>query len=137
VDPYISQYLRVTEPIELPVAADDQTRTFTPEDLTAGKKLFELNCLNCHVGGTTLPNPTVSLSLANLKRAQPPRDTITSLMAYQRDPRSADGNDNEVECRRISPAWMTDAELQNLAAFILKAAQSAPGWGRNILDSNS
>ena len=56
-DAYVARYLQVTEPIAL--AKDDRgnSQSFSLPDLTAGKKLFEQNCLSCHVGGATLPRP--------------------------------------------------------------------------------
>jgi len=129
VDQYVTQYLKATAPIELPLNDRGETRAFTPEDLTRGKRLFEENCKNCHVGGTTLPNPLVSLSLRDLKGAMPPRDTIASLVAFQRLPMSYDGSEESYWCRQVSEDWLTTDQLEDLAAFILRAAAVAPGWG--------
>lgn len=71
VDNYVIQYLKVTDTVELPLNDGGETKTFTAVDLTRGKRLFEENCKNCHVGGSTLPNPLVSLSLKDLKGATP------------------------------------------------------------------
>ncbi|MFS8859308.1 photosystem II cytochrome PsbV2 [Synechococcus sp. B60.1] len=133
VDPYVSQYLRTPEPIELPWDAEGHMLTFTPEQLTDGKNRFQAACLNCHVGGSTLPAPNISLSLKALRGATPPRDTIQALMEYQRDPRSYDGTEVSYGCRPVPPSWMDDEALRNLAAFILRAAQVAPGWGSNVI----
>ncbi len=130
VDPYINRYLRVTEPIALPLDTSGQTRLFTPEELSTGKQLFERNCLNCHVGGSTLPNPVVSLSLTALAGATPSRDTIAALVAYMRQPMSYDGNEDNVWCREVPPSWLNSQQVESLAGFILRAAQTAPGWGR-------
>ncbi|WP_448514990.1 photosystem II cytochrome PsbV2 [Parathermosynechococcus lividus] len=129
VDNYVIQYLKATEAIELPLNDRGDTRAFTPEDLTRGKRLFEENCKNCHVGGTTLPNPLVSLSLKDLKGAVPPRDTIASLVAFQRLPMAYDGSEESYWCRQVSEDWLTTNQLEDLAAFILRAAAVAPGWG--------
>ena len=66
---YVTRYLQVTEPVPMELDAEGHTRLFSAQDLTAGKRLFEQNCLNCHVGGATLPDPTISLSLATLQGA--------------------------------------------------------------------
>ncbi len=87
------RYLRVTEPIPLTLDEQGNTRLFAAAELSAGKQFFERNCLNCHVGGATLPDPTVSLSLETLKGATPRRDTIGSLVAYFRQPRTYDGTE--------------------------------------------
>ncbi len=129
VDPYIRNYLQVIEPV--PVAMNDrgETRSFTVENMIEGKKLFELHCASCHVGGTTLPNPEVSLSLAVLKQATPPRDTVEQLVKFMRQPMTYDGNEDTFLCREVPESWLSQAEVENLAGFILRAAEKAKGWG--------
>lgn len=129
IDPYIVKYLRVTEPVALDVNNQGETRQFSPAALSRGKKLFENNCLNCHVGGATLPNPQVPLSLNALAGATPPRDSINSLVAFMRQPMTYDGSEEAYFCRQIPDTWMPQAMVEDLAAFILAAAQKAPGWG--------
>ncbi|MDX2271766.1 MAG: photosystem II cytochrome PsbV2 [Cyanobacteriota bacterium] len=129
VDPYVNQYLQASQPIDLPFDATGKTVSLSPAQLTAGKALFQSNCLNCHVGGSTLPNPSISLSLSDLQAATPPRDNLSSLMQFQRQPLTYDGQALSEECRKISAAWIPDSQLENLAAFVLRAAQVAPGWG--------
>lgn len=128
-DPYVVRYLHVTEPIALDLDGQGQTRPFSPDDLSRGKQLFENNCMNCHVGGATLPNPQVSLSLTNLKGASPPRDNINSLVAYFRQPMAYDGSEESYWCRQVPESWMSQEQVESLAAFVLTAAQNAPGWG--------
>lgn len=129
VDPYVARYLQVMEPIALALDGQGHTRQLTPEELSQGKRLFEQNCLNCHVGGTTLSNPTVSLSLADLSGATPPRDTIAGLVHYFRQPMTYDGSEEAIDCRQVPETWLFQAEVEHLAGFILRAAQTAPGWG--------
>ncbi len=128
-DPYIRNYLKVTEPISLPLDHQGNTRLFSATDLETGKQLFERNCLNCHVAGGTLSNPSVSLSLADLQGAKPPRDTINALVAYVRQPMEYDGSEENLWCRQVPESWLAQAEVENLAGFVLRAAQEAPGWG--------
>jgi photosystem II cytochrome c550 len=97
--------------------------------MIAGKKLFELHCASCHVGGSTLPNPEVSLSLEKLKQAIPPRDTVEQLVKFMRQPMSYDGSEDSLLCREVPESWLSQAEVENLAAFILRAAEKAKGWG--------
>lgn len=129
IDPYIVKYLRVSEPIALEVDKQGETRLFSPEALSRGKQLFEKNCLNCHVGGATLPNPQVSLSLKALAGANPPRDNINSLVAFIRQPMIYDGSEETYFCRQVPESWIPQPLVEDLAAFILSAAQKAPGWG--------
>jgi photosystem II cytochrome c550 len=134
IDTYVNQYLQVSGPIELPADASGTPVTITPEQLEAGKVLFQNNCLNCHVGGSTLPDPRISLSLEDLQGATPPRDNLASLMEFQRDPLNYNGTDISFGCRPVSRKWMSDEDLQNLTAFVLRAAQKAPGWGTAKLE---
>lgn len=131
VDNYVTQYLKATAPVPLALDEQGHTQEFSPEDLSAGKTLFEENCKNCHVGGATLPNPLVSLSLKDLQGALPARDNIMGLVAYLRQPMTYDGSEESFWCRQVSDDWMSDAQLKNLSAFVLRAAEKARGWGTN------
>jgi photosystem II cytochrome c550 len=128
-DPYVLRYLKASEPVSLPLDGQGQFRAFTSTDLSVGKRLFEENCKNCHVGGATLPNPLISLSLDDLKGATPPRNTIQGLVAYQREPLTYDGQEFGFGCREVAESWIPTKELEKLAAFVLRAAEVAPGWG--------
>lgn len=132
---YVTRYLQVTEPVPMELDAEGHTQLFSAQDMTAGKQLFEQNCLNCHVGGATLPDPTISLSLATLQGATPPRNNINSLVAYLRQPMTYDGSEESFWCRQVPESWMSQPQIQDLAAFVLRAAQKAPGWGTDDLES--
>lgn len=129
IDPYVVRYLHVTKPITLELDGQGKTRPFSPQDLSSGKQLFADSCMNCHVGGATLPDPQVSLSLTKLKGANPARDNISNLVAYLRKPMTYDGSEETYGCRKVPESWMSQSEVESLAAFILTAAQTAPGWG--------
>jgi photosystem II cytochrome c550 len=129
IDSYVARYLHVTEPIALEADEKGTTRSFSPAEVSQGKQLFATNCIGCHVGGSTLPDPLVSLSLEKLKGANLPRDNINSLVAYIRQPMTYDGSEETYSCREVPESWMSQEEVENLAAFILTAAQKAPGWG--------
>ncbi|MEB3282967.1 MAG: photosystem II cytochrome PsbV2 [Lyngbya sp.] len=129
VDPYVRRYL-ASEPIEIPADNQGHTQQFSPEDITTGKGLFEASCLNCHAGGVTIPYPDVSLSLEDLKAATPPRDNIKNLVSYFRYPISFDGSDTNYWCRQIPETWLPQAQAEKLAAYIIRSAQVAPGWGQ-------
>lgn len=129
VDPYITRYLKVSDPIPLELDKQGQTRLFSPEELSTGKQLFEQNCINCHVGGATLPDPSVSLSLADLEGANPRRDSIDGLVSYFRQPMTYDGSEETFWCRQVPESWLSQAQVESLAGFVLRAAQTAPGWG--------
>jgi photosystem II cytochrome c550 len=126
--------LKAREPVALEMDGQGHTRLFSVSDLSAGKRLFEQSCLNCHVGGATLPDPSVSLSLSDLKGATPPRHNINALVAYLRQPMTYDGSDTTFWCREVPESWMSQQQIENLAAFVLRAAQTAPGWGTEKFD---
>ena len=134
VDPYIARYLQVSDPVPLEMNDQGETRLFSANDLIAGKKLFEQHCASCHVGGATLPNPPISLAFDVLQKATPPRDTIDRLVEYMRYPMSYDGSEETLLCREVPESWLSTAEIENLAGFILRAAQKAEGWGTASFD---
>lgn len=129
IDDYVRRFLKVTEPIALELDGQGRTQEFTPEDLAEGKELFKAHCINCHVGGTTLQDPRVSLSLETLAGATPPRDTVDGIVSFLREPLTYDGSTPSFWCRQVSETWMPREEIEKLAAFVLRAAQKAPGWG--------
>jgi photosystem II cytochrome c550 len=133
IDAYVAKYLDVADPVALDVDASGTTELFSAQNLSEGKRLFEENCINCHVGGATLPDPTVSLALDALRGATPPRDTVDGIVTFLRQPMTYDGLDETFWCRQVPESWMSDEELANLAAFVLRAAQKAPGWGSRRL----
>lgn len=129
IEPYVLRYLDAKQPVSLTLNQQGEMRSFSALELSEGKQLFEENCINCHVGGSTLPNPLVSLSLEALRQATPPRDTIDALVAFMRQPMSYDGSEEDFFCRQVPSTWLSQAKTENLAAFVLRSAQKAPGWG--------
>lgn len=134
-DPYIAQYLKV-QPDEVAVMAKNDsgtTQNFDYAALIQGKELFSQNCQTCHVGGATLTRPELPLSLIALQGATPPRDTIDALVKYMRYPLGYDGEDDNYSCREIKQSWLSDPEVEAIAAFVLRAAEKAAGWGTSDL----
>ena len=124
-----------------PVSAlelDEDTRTvtldskgntvvMTPEQVKRGKRLFNNACAICHVGGLTKTNPNVGLDVEALSLATPPRDNVTSLVAYFKDPMSYDGTDSiseihpSIKSADIFPKMrsLTNEDLFAIAGHIL------------------
>ncbi len=130
-DPYITQFMKVfpSKPAEMRLDDAGTTKVFSYAEIVEGKEIFAQNCLSCHVGGTTLSSPDVSLALKDLQGATPPRDTVNALMTYMRHPLAYDGSDENYSCREISADWIPDAQIEKVAAFVLRAAEYAKGWG--------
>ena len=129
LDNYVIRYLHITEPIALDLDDSANKKDFSPIELSEGKRLFEANCINCHVGGATLPDPEVSLALNTLQAANPPRSNINSLVKFMRQPMTYDGSEETFWCRQMPASLLSQQQIENLAAFVLTAAQKAPGWG--------
>jgi len=117
---------------------DEDTRTvsldakgnsvvLTPEQVKRGKRLFNNACGTCHVGGLTKTNPNVGLDTESLSLATPPRDSITSLVAYFKDPMTYNGLDSiseihpSIKSADIFPKMrsLTDEDLFAIAGHIL------------------
>ncbi|MBE9117048.1 photosystem II cytochrome PsbV2 [Lusitaniella coriacea LEGE 07157] len=128
VSKYIKRFI-ASEPVTLDYDRAGNTKTFTPEDFEQGKELFKEHCIYCHVGGTTLQDPRVSLSTEDLAGATPPRDNVGAIVAFLREPMNYDGSEMSIWCRQVEEDWISQAELEKLAAFVIRAAQKSPGWG--------
>ena len=117
---------------------DEDTRTatldpkgtsvvITPEQVKRGKRLFNNACAICHTGGRTKTNPNVGLDVEALSLATPPRDSVTALVAYFKDPMSYDGIDSiselhpSIKSADIFPKMrsLTDEDLFAIAGHIL------------------
>ena len=124
-----------------PVSAlelDEDTRTvsldakgnsvvLTPEQVKRGKRLFNNACGTCHVGGVTKTNPNVGLDVESLSLATPPRDNVTNLVSYFKDPMTYEGTDSiaelhpSIKSADIFPKMrsLTDEDLFAVAGHIL------------------
>jgi|TARA_B100000768_G_C11260301_1_gene368459 photosystem II cytochrome c550 len=117
---------------------DEDTRTVTldskgntvvisTEQVKRGKRLFNNACGTCHVGGVTKTNPNVGLDVESLSLATPPRDNVTNLVSYFKDPMSYDGTDSiaelhpSIKSADIFPKMrsLTDEDLFAVAGHIL------------------
>ena len=117
---------------------DEDTRTVTldskgnsvvvtPEQVKRGKRLFNNACGACHVGGLTKNNPNVGLDTESLSLATPPRDSITGLVSYLKDPTSYDGLEKiselhpSIKSADIFPKMrsLTDEDLFAISGHIL------------------
>jgi photosystem II cytochrome c550 len=103
------------------------TVVLTPEQVKRGKRLFNNACGTCHVGGLTKTNPNVGLDTESLSLATPPKDNITNLVAYFKDPTTYDGLDSisevhpSIKSADIFPKMrsLTDEDLFAIAGHIL------------------
>jgi len=117
---------------------DEDTRTvtldakgnsvvLTPEQVKRGKRLFNNACGTCHVGGLTKTNPNVGLDTESLSLATPPKDNITNLVSYFKEPTTYDGLESiselhpSIKSADIFPKMrsLTDEDLFAIAGHIL------------------
>jgi len=111
----------------VPLDAKGNSVVLTPEQVKRGKRLFNNACGTCHVGGLTKTNPNVGLDTESLSLATPARDSITSLVAYFKDPYTYDGLDSisevhpSIKSADIFPKMrsLTDEDLFAIAGHIL------------------
>jgi photosystem II cytochrome c550 len=111
----------------VPLDAKGNSVIMTPEQVKRGKRLFNNACGTCHVGGLTKTNPNVGLDTESLSLATPPRDNITSLVGYFKDPYTYDGLDSisevhpSIKSADIFPKMrsLTDEDLFAIAGHIL------------------
>ncbi|NEP31241.1 MULTISPECIES: photosystem II cytochrome PsbV2 [unclassified Moorena] len=133
VNDYVRRYLDVAEPVPISLDGKGETKLFDGEDLSFGINLFSENCQRCHVGGSNIINPTVSLSLERLAGAKPPRDNLNRLVTFMRQPMTYDGTEESFSCRKVPESWLSQEKIEKLAAFVIRAAQKGPAWGTEDL----
>jgi photosystem II cytochrome c550 len=81
----------------VPLDSSGTTVTLTPEQVKRGKRLFNASCGQCHVGGITKTNPNLGLDPDALSLATPPRDSVTAIIDYLKNPTSYDGSESIAE----------------------------------------
>jgi photosystem II cytochrome c550 len=136
INRYIRFDLQASEPVSIVLDETGNTREFSPQSLERGKQLFDDSCLFCHLRGANVPFPTVSLSLEDLAGATPPRDNIAGFVAYMREPMTYDGSDYTSWCRQVPESWMSPEKIEDLAAFVIRAAQKDKAWGVRAVEVN-
>jgi photosystem II cytochrome c550 len=45
-----------------------------------------------------------------------------------------DGSEENLLCRQVSETWMPQQQVEKLAAFVLRAAEKAPGWATETFE---
>ncbi|MGB3559389.1 MAG: photosystem II cytochrome PsbV2 [Geitlerinemataceae cyanobacterium] len=133
---YVRYNLQASEPVSMVLDEAGNTREFSPQSLERGQQLFDESCLFCHLRGANVPFPSVSLSLEDLAGATPPRDNIAGFVAYMREPMTYDGSDYTPWCRQVPESWMSSEQIEDLAAFVIRAAQKDETWGVRTVEVN-
>ena len=105
------------------------TVVLSNKEYKKGQKKFVSECSKCHKAGATKSNPNVTLSLAALEGAEPPRDNIEGIVDYLQNPTSYDGEEEDymsllhpnVNRLDIYPELKNykKKDLENVAGFIL------------------
>lgn len=104
-----------------------KTVVLSLEQVKRGKRLFNASCSQCHTGGITKTNPNVGLDPESLSLANPPRNTIESLVSYMKNPTTYDGLESiaEIHPSTISAdvfprmKTLTEEDLYAIAGHIL------------------
>jgi photosystem II cytochrome c550 len=104
-----------------------ETTTLTLKQVSAGKRLFNSTCAQCHAGGVTKTDFNVGLSPVDLAGATPPRDNIVALVDYMHHPTTYDGETAiselhpSMESTDIFPKMknLSEEDLFNIAGHIL------------------
>jgi photosystem II cytochrome c550 len=104
-----------------------KTTVLTLEELKRGKRLFNASCSQCHTGGVTKTNPTLSLDPNTLSLANPPKNNIEALITYMKNPTSYDGLESIAEihpCLKSADIFptmktLTEEDLYSIAGHIL------------------
>lgn len=123
------------------IEQDGQTAVLTPEQVKRGKRLFNNTCAQCHNGGITKTNPNIGLEPESLSLATPPRNSVTGLIDYMKNPTSYDGESfiselhPSIKSAEIFPKMrnLTDEDLFAIAGHILiqpKIASEKWGGGK-------
>jgi photosystem II cytochrome c550 len=103
------------------------TTVLSLEEVQKGKRLFNDTCSQCHGGGRTKTDPNIGLGTDVLAGATPPRDNISALVDYMKNPTTYDG---EIEISELHPSLksadiypemrnLTDEDLEAIAGHIL------------------
>ena len=103
--------------------------TFSEQEITTGRKVFNTSCGTCHAGGITKTNQNVGLDTETLALATPVRDNVAALVDYIQDPTSYDGEYSiadlhpSMRSRDLYPAMrdLTDEDLRLMSGYILVA----------------
>lgn len=98
----------------VPLNNEGDTITLSLKQVKEGKRLFQYACAQCHVGGVTKTDPNVGLDPEALSLATPPRNSITSLVDYMKDPTSYDGEQSIAEVHPSLKSKDTFPEMRNL-----------------------
>jgi photosystem II cytochrome c550 len=127
-----------SEQLTVPASPDGALVTFSEQEVKAGRKLFNTSCGTCHAGGITKTNQNVGLDPETLSLATPPRDSVSALVDYLKDPTSYDGEYSIADVHpslRSSDVFvqmrnLDDEDLRLMAGYILVAPKvQGEKWG--------
>ena len=124
--------------LTVPAGPDGSTVTFSEKEIKTGRKLFNNSCGTCHAGGITKTNQNVGLDPETLALATPPRDSVSALVEFLKDPMSYDG---EYSIADVHPSLkssdifvkmrdLDEEDLRLMAGYILVAPKvQGIQWG--------
>ena len=117
--------------------ADGDSYTISNKQLEQGKRVFVDTCSQCHLGGRTKTNPNVTLSLGDLRGAEPPRQSRESQQLGQGVRISSEerrvGSELHPNTKRtdLYPEMrnLTTDDLKAVSGFILVQPNLRSTWG--------
>nr|YP_010032281.1 PsbV [Schizocladia ischiensis]QOW07488.1 PsbV [Schizocladia ischiensis] len=142
-------FSNILGPVAFAVELDEATRTIpldntgkttilSAEQVKRGKRLFNVSCGQCHVGGITKTNPNLGLDTEALSLATPSRNSITGLVDYMKNPTTYDGLESiaeihpSIKSADIFPRMrsLSEEDLVSIAGHILLQPKViAEKWG--------
>jgi photosystem II cytochrome c550 len=124
--------------LTVPADPEGSQVTFSEREIKTGRRIFNDSCGTCHAGGITKTNQNVGLDPEALALATPPRDSVSSLVDYMKNPTSYDG---EFSIADIHPSLrssdvfvkmrdLDEDDLRLIAGYILVAPKvQGTQWG--------
>jgi photosystem II cytochrome c550 len=124
----------------IPLNQDGESVTLSSQQVASGQQIFNSSCTKCHLQGKTKTNNNVSLGLADMAGAEPPRTNVLALVDYLKHPTSYDGEKDLSEEHPNVTRTDLYPELRNLseddvfdvASYMLIAPKLDERWGGTI-----
>ena len=99
----------------VPLNPQGDTLILSLQQVAQGKKLFNSTCGSCHAAGITKTNYSVGLDSDALAGALPPRDNVTGLVDFMKNPTTYDGLTEIAELHPSTKSSDVFPKMRNLS----------------------